>query len=94
VQEDKNPIANPLIVLREEFDDWAILFDPENGNAFGLNPMGVLVWKRLDGHHSIQDIVKELKDTCEGVPKEAEKHLKILIKDLVEKGLAGYKTRD
>jgi hypothetical protein len=31
--EQKNPIANPLIVLREEFDDWAILFDPDTGSA-------------------------------------------------------------
>ena len=33
----EKPIANPLIVLREEFDDWAILFDPDTGDAFGLN---------------------------------------------------------
>ena len=24
-------VANPAIVLREEFDDWAILFDPDSG---------------------------------------------------------------
>ena len=88
MQDDKNPIANPLVVLREEFDDWAILFDPETGNAFGINPVGVLVWKRLDGHHSIQDIAKELNDACEAVPKDAEEHINDLIKDLVEKGLA------
>ena len=34
------PVANPLIVLREEFDDWAILFDPDTGNAFGLQSSG------------------------------------------------------
>lgn len=94
MRKDKNPIANPLIVLREEFDDWAILFDPETGNAFGINPVGVLVWKRLDGHHSIQEIVKELNDTCEALPQEVEEHLNDLIKDLVEKGLAGYQSRD
>jgi SynChlorMet cassette protein ScmD len=94
VQKHNNPRANPLIVLREEFDDWAILFDPETGNAFGLNPVGVLVWKFLDGRHSIQDIVKELKDTCEGVPEEAEEHLAALIKDLVEKGLAEYNSQE
>lgn len=88
-----NPIAKQSVVLREEFDDWAILFDPETGNAFGINPVGVLVWKRLDGKHSIQGIVKELNDTCEGVPEGAEEHVAELIKDLVDKGLAGYNTR-
>jgi hypothetical protein len=48
----RNPVANPLIVLREEFDDWAILFDPDTGNAFGLNPTGVFIWKLLDGKPS------------------------------------------
>jgi hypothetical protein len=22
------PVVNPMIVYREEFDDWAVLFDP------------------------------------------------------------------
>ncbi len=87
------PITNPLVVLREEFDDWAVLFDPDTGNAYGLNPVGVFVWKSLDGHHTIQDIVKELNDNCEGVPEEAEEHLKDLIKDFVQEGLAGYEAK-
>jgi SynChlorMet cassette protein ScmD len=69
--EQKNPIANPLIVLREEFDDWAILFDPDTGNAFGLNPTGVFIWKHLDGKHGVEDIVKSLRDEAEDVPEDA-----------------------
>jgi SynChlorMet cassette protein ScmD len=84
------PVANPLVVLREEFDDWAILFDPDTGNAFGLNPTSVYIWKRLDGHHKVGDILKELCENAEGVPEEAEEHLKEFIGDLVKKGLAGY----
>jgi len=82
------PIANPLVVLREEFDNWAILFDPATGNAFGLNPVGVFVWKRLDGLHTIKDILNELRKSCEKVPEKVEDHLKEFIQDLVEKGFA------
>jgi SynChlorMet cassette protein ScmD len=89
----KNPIANPLVVLREEFDDWAILFDPDTGNAFGLNPVGVFIWKRLDGKHAIEDIVKNLRENTEDVPQEAESHLNEFVKDLVEQGLAGYEVK-
>ena len=46
------PIANPLSVLREEFDDWALLFDPDSGKVVGLNPVSVFIWKRLDGNHT------------------------------------------
>ncbi len=89
MQTDK-PIANPLIVLREEFDDWAILFDPDSGDAFGLNPMGVFIWKRLDGHHGVKDILEDLRKTHEDVPEEAEEDLQEFIQDLVQRGLAGY----
>ena len=47
-QTDK-PIANPIVVLREEFDDWAVLFNPDTADALGINPVGVAVWKRMDG---------------------------------------------
>ncbi len=93
MRDKDKPIANPLVVLREEFDDWAVLFDPDTGNAYGLNPVGVFVWKSLDGHHTIQDILKELNDTCEGVPEQAMEHLKDLIKDFVQEGLAGYEAK-
>ena len=87
------PVANPLVVLREEFDDWAVLFDPDTGNAFGLNPVGVFIWKRLDGSHTIENILKELLQNCEDAPQDAEAHLKDFIQSLVEQGLAGYETQ-
>lgn len=87
------PVANPLVVLREEFDDWAVLFDPDTGNAFGLNPVGVFIWKRLDGRHTIEDIQKELRQNCESVPKNTNIHLKDFIQSLVEQGLAGYEAQ-
>jgi SynChlorMet cassette protein ScmD len=84
------PIANPLIVLREEFDDWAVLFDPDTGNAFGLNPTGVFIFKILDGEHTEAEILRALKQEAEGVPEEATEHLRQFIAMLVQQGLAGY----
>jgi hypothetical protein len=48
-------------VLREEFDDWAVLFDPDTGHGFGLNPAGVYVWKLLNGERTIDGICKTLR---------------------------------
>ena len=84
------PRANPLIVLREEFDDWAILFDPDTGHAFGLNPVSVFIWQRLDGDHTVADILQEMQDEFKDVPQEAETHIQEFIEDLKSKGLAGY----
>ena len=88
IGEKDKPIANPSIVLREEFDDWAILFDPDSGDTLGLNPIGVFVWKQLDGTHKMEDIVKNLQNNCQAVPDEAKDHLRDFIHGLVERGLA------
>jgi len=90
MSEVRKPLANPLIVLREEFDDWAILFDPDTGHAFGLNPVSVFIWRRLDGKHTVQDILEELKACCSEVPAEAEAHLQEFIEELSRNGLVGY----
>jgi SynChlorMet cassette protein ScmD len=86
------PLANPLIVLRKDFDDddWAILFDPDKGDAYGLNPVSVFIWQRLDGKHSLADILEEMRAHYDGVPQEAEDHLQEFIDHLMSKGLAGY----
>ena len=80
------------MVLREEFDDWAVLFDPDSGDAFGLSPVGVYIWKRLDGTRTLQDILRELTDDCDNVPEDAGPHIDEFIKDLVNRGFAGYEV--
>jgi SynChlorMet cassette protein ScmD len=89
---DDRPRANPLVVLREEFDDWAILFDPDSGNAFGLSPTGVYLWKHLDGQHSIDDMLEALRRDAEDVPADAGDHVREFLADLTKRGLAGYEV--
>jgi len=88
--EQKTPIANPLIVLREEFDDWAILFDPDTGNAFGLNPTGVFIWKLMDGKHGADEISLKLREEADDVPEDASEHVRQFIVSLEQQGLVGY----
>jgi SynChlorMet cassette protein ScmD len=90
---DSVPVANSLIVLREEFDDWAVLFNPDTGRAFAIDPVAVFIWKRLDGKRTMQDMVADLKKNCEDVPADAEEHCKAFIDDLIQKGMAGYEDR-
>ena len=92
ITEKASPVANPLIVLREEFDDWAILFDPDTGKGMGLNPTGVFIWKLLDGSHTLNDILEKLRGECENVPEDAGDDLKKFIQELTERGLAGFEV--
>lgn len=90
--EESRPIANKTIVLREEFDDWAVLFDPDTSDAYGLNPVSVFIWKRLDGRNTIADIVRELGKECKDMPDDAIAHVNKFVEGLVEKGYAGYEA--
>ena len=60
-------VANPSLVLREEYDDWAILFDPDTADAFGLNPISVFIYKRLDGSKTLDEIITDLRVECKNV---------------------------
>lgn len=86
----KTPIPNPIVVLREEFDDWAVLFNPDTAAAVGVNPIGVAVWKLLDGKRSVNEIVAQIGEQYEDVPESAPDELKTFIKDLEEGGFVGY----
>lgn len=84
-------MANPMVVLREEFDNWAVLFDPDSGEAWGLDPVGVFIWKQLDGKHTGAEILEKLREACEdGIPEDAPEELNAFIEDLMSKGLVGY----
>ena len=65
------PMAHPEVVLREEFDDWAVLFNPDTGNAVGVNPTGVAIWKLLDGRRTLTEIAAELPAHLAEVPADA-----------------------
>lgn len=82
------PAANPYVLLREEFDDWAVLFDCDTGQGFGLNPAGVYVWKLLDGQHSVDAILQEISRHADSVSEDASDHISVFIEALIAQGLA------
>ena len=84
------PVARPEVVLREESDDWAILFDPDTGDVFGLDPVGVLVWRHMDGSRSLGEITHALSGSVDGLPPDAEKQVGLFVQELVRHGLVRY----
>jgi len=93
IQKDiKNIIVNPLVVLREEFDDWAILFNPENADALGVNPVGVLIWKLLDKKNDLEKIVYQIKEIFDQVPESVEQETLGFIDLLADHGFLGQET--
>jgi SynChlorMet cassette protein ScmD len=84
------PIANPMIVLREEFDNWAFLFNPETTKIVIINPVGVAVWKAMNGENRSEDIISELKERFADVPETAAEDMDAFIRDLETRGFVGF----
>jgi SynChlorMet cassette protein ScmD len=81
-------------MLREEFDDWAILFNPDTGRGFGLSPTGVYVWKLLDGEHTIDKMLTALRRDALDVPEDIHHDVGTFVAALVAEGLAGFQSTD
>ena len=86
------PIANPVVVLREEPDGWAVLFNPDTADAIGINPTGVLVWQLMDGRRGLDDIVTAVRADLAGVSDQVEEEIRSFVTGLAKRGFVGYEV--
>jgi hypothetical protein len=63
-------IRNPDVVLREEDEDGALLFNPDTNQVKVINSTGLFIWKLCDGIHELSTIVDGLNTEYEDAPKE------------------------
>lgn len=84
------PFVNPEIVYREDFDDWAVLFDPDNAETYGLDETSSFIWKQINGKNSIEDIVRLLPEEFEDIPDNVTELVEKFIDDMEKNGLVGY----
>jgi len=89
-QRCSRPIVNPVVVLREEFDDWALLFNPDTADAVGINPVGVAIWKLMDGQRDLDDIVAQVRERFAHVPEAAADEVRAFVDELAEQGFVAY----
>ncbi len=85
-------IINPVVVLRKEFDDWAVLFNPDTAEAVGINPVGVAIWELLAADRSMDNIVENIRQDFADVPGSAADEIQSFINDLTERGFVGFEV--
>ncbi len=85
-------LPTPLtrISLREEYDDWAFLYDPDTGNTVGLSPTGVTIWHALVSGKELDGIIQILSDEYEGLPENPEDEIRSFCDEIVRLGYALY----
>jgi SynChlorMet cassette protein ScmD len=89
-----SPYASPDAVLREEFDDWAVLFHPLTGEAVGVGPVGVAIWKLLDGQRTLAQIASEIEAQCEDAPNTVLEDTLAFVDDLQRRLFVGMKDEE
>ena len=79
--------VNPSAVFREEFDNSAILFNPDNGDIFSLNATGKVIWKALAAGSSDEAaLLAKLTEACGPLPDSAANDVKEFVAALKAKG--------
>lgn len=86
----RRPTPHPTVVLREEFDDWAVLYNPDTGDAMGVNPTGVILWKAMDGRRTLADLVRSLAAHFAELPAEADAQVAAFVDTLAARGFVGF----
>jgi SynChlorMet cassette protein ScmD len=76
------PTASSKVVLYEEFDDWAVLFQPLTGEAVGTGPLGVAIWQALDGRRTLAEIAAEIEAQCGDAPDRVLEDTIAFVEDL------------
>jgi SynChlorMet cassette protein ScmD len=88
------PITNPEVILREEFEDWSLLINPDTSDSVGINPVGIAAWKLMDGKSDIEEIVIFIKQNFDEVSESVESEILAFIEDLKQRGFIKYKLMD
>ncbi len=81
------PLPRAGLVLRREHDDWAVLFDPDTGSGFGLDPVGIFLWESMDGRRRVADLLEALRGHFAQVPSQVADEVQGFLRELQERDL-------
>lgn len=90
VNESIKYLKNPDVVLREEDSDGGLLFNPDTNQIKVINSTGLFIWGKCDGSRDLTVIVKELKESFDGVPEDqANNQVKKFLDEMTASGFIG-----
>jgi hypothetical protein len=63
-------VRNPDVVLREEDEEGALLYNPDTDQIRVLNGTGLFIWKSCDGGRDVAGLAEAMMQTFAGAPEE------------------------
>jgi len=84
------PLATPYAILRDGFGDCAVLFNTDTSAVCPVSPTGAFIWRLMDGHRTMAQILDEVKGGFADVPDAAGEHVYDFVAVLERLGFVGY----
>jgi len=80
-------MQNPIVNLREEDEDGALLFNPDSNRIQLLNSTGFFIWKLCSEGKTLSEISEAVRQEYSDVPeKQLDKDMKQFLDEMVEIG--------
>jgi hypothetical protein len=83
---DATPTVRSEFCSRE-VDEETVILAPSGDQVLSLNAVGSFIWQRIDGAHTVRDIVDVLCDAYEVERAEAEADVARFLDQLADHGL-------
>ncbi len=77
---------NPSLVFRKEFDQSGLLFNPDDGRIFTLNPTTAFICEQLQKETTQETILAAMQEKIKNVPAEAASDLVAFLEQLRKAG--------
>ncbi len=81
-----HPLPSPEAVLRQGFDDYALLFHPLFGEVIALSPVSLDIWRALDGKRSLAEIAARVQAQFDDAPADTAADVAAFLDDLKRRG--------
>jgi len=78
----------PAVAFRQEFDECALLHDPDTARVVALNPMGARIWQMLDGAPDAAGILAGIAAQVPGLPEDSGRDILDFLRHLIAVGMA------
>ena len=83
-------IVNPAVIIRDDFEDFGIIYNPETDKSYSINQTGVEILKHIQSQTPIPEIADKIRENFSEVPDDISGRVDMFIKTLIDKGLLFY----
>lgn len=73
--------------MAAEVDGQMVLLDVEKGQYFGLNEVGLVIWRRLEKPATVAELSEAVMEEFEVETSQCEQDVIVLLRELKEHGL-------